>query len=163
AADHSGSIVVDVPFGVRGGVPLAREGGAFDPEAQVLATADGHPRAVGYLSRLPESTLMAVRRDPFYARLLSAQGQPPRPTPGGRPAASPRRPPAPTAPPRGSRPPAPRPAGWTSAGSSSGSDRRTCSPTWRRPASTSPTPPTAPWCTGWRRAESPRAGREARP
>jgi hypothetical protein len=76
AADHSGSIVVDVPFGVRGGVPLAREGGAFDPEAQVLATADGHPRAVGYLSRLPEPTLLAVRRNPFYAGLLSAQGQP---------------------------------------------------------------------------------------
>jgi hypothetical protein len=76
AADHSGSIVVDVPFGVRGGVPLAREGGAFDPEAQVLATADGHPRAVGYLSRLPERTLMAVRRNPFYAGLLNAQGQP---------------------------------------------------------------------------------------
>src|SRR6266851_3867945 len=55
AADHSGSIVVDVPFGVRGGVPLAWEGGVFNPEAQVLATADGHPRAVGYLSRLPES------------------------------------------------------------------------------------------------------------
>src|SRR6266581_9185154 len=50
--------------------------GAFDPEAQVLATADGHPRAVGYLSRLPEPTLMAVRRNPFYAGLLSAQGQP---------------------------------------------------------------------------------------
>ncbi len=76
AADHSGSIVVDVPFGVRGGVPLAREGGRFDPEAQVLATADGHPRAVGYLSRLPEPTLMAVRRNPFYAGLMSAQGQP---------------------------------------------------------------------------------------
>ena len=76
AADHSGSIVVDVPFGVRGGVPLAREGDQFDPEAQVLATADGHPRAVGYLSRLPERTLMAVRRNPFYAGLLSAQGQP---------------------------------------------------------------------------------------
>jgi hypothetical protein len=76
AADHSGSIVVDVPFGVRGGVPLAREGDQFDPEAQVLATADGHPRAVGYLSRLPESTLMAVRRNPFYAGLLNAQGQP---------------------------------------------------------------------------------------
>jgi len=76
AADHSGSIVVDVPFGVRGGVPLAHEGDAFDPEAQVLATADGHPRAVGYLSRLPPSTLMAVRRNPFYAGLLSAQGQP---------------------------------------------------------------------------------------
>ncbi len=55
AADHSSSIVVDVPFGVRGGVPLPGEGAAFDPESQVLATADGHPRAVGYLSRLPES------------------------------------------------------------------------------------------------------------
>jgi len=76
AADHSGSIVVDVPFGVRGGVPLTREGGAFDPEAQVLATADGHPRAVGYLSRLPEETLLSVRRNAFYAGLLSAQGQP---------------------------------------------------------------------------------------
>ncbi len=76
AADHSGSIVVDVPFGVRGGVPLAREGGAFNPEAQVLETADGHPRAVGYLSRLPEPTLLAVRRNAFYAGLLSAQGQP---------------------------------------------------------------------------------------
>jgi hypothetical protein len=76
AADHSGSIVVDVPFGVRGGVPLTREGGAFDPEAQVLATADGHPRAVGYLSRLPEKTLMSVRRNAFYAGLMSAQGQP---------------------------------------------------------------------------------------
>jgi len=76
AADHSGSIVVDVPFGVRGGVPLTREGGAFDPEAQVLATADGHPRAVGYLSRLPEGTLMSVRRNAFYAGLMSAQGQP---------------------------------------------------------------------------------------
>jgi hypothetical protein len=76
AADHSRSIVVDVPFGVRGGVPLAREGGTFNPEAQVLETADGHPRAVGYLSRLPEPTLWAVRRNPFYAGLLSAQGQP---------------------------------------------------------------------------------------
>ena len=76
AADHSSSIVVDVPFGVRGGVPLPNEGGAFDPEAQVLATADGHPRAIGYLSRLPEPTLAAVRRHPFYAGLLTAQGQP---------------------------------------------------------------------------------------
>jgi hypothetical protein len=76
AADHSASIVVDVPFGIRGGVPLPGEGDAFDPEAQVLATADGHPRAVGYLSRLPEPTLAAIRRHPFYAGLLTAQGQP---------------------------------------------------------------------------------------
>ncbi len=76
AADHSSTIVVDVPFGVRGGVPLPDEGAAFDPESEVLATADGHPRAVGYLSRLPQSTLAAIRREPFYAGLLTAQGQP---------------------------------------------------------------------------------------
>ena len=76
AADHSASIVVDVPFGIRGGVPLPGEGARFDPDAQVLATADGHPRAVGYLSRLPEPTLAAIRRHPFYAGLLTAQGQP---------------------------------------------------------------------------------------
>jgi hypothetical protein len=75
AADHSSSIVVDVPFGVRGGVPLPNEGAAFDPDAEVLATADGHPRAVGYLSRLPVPTLTAIRRQPFYAGLLTAQGQ----------------------------------------------------------------------------------------
>lgn len=75
AADHSSSIVVDVPFGVRGGVPLPDEGAAFDPESEVLATADGHPRAVGYLSRLPQPTLAAIRREPFYAGLLTAQGQ----------------------------------------------------------------------------------------
>ena len=44
---------MDVPFGVRGGVPLPGEGAAFDPEAEVLATADGHPRAIAYLSRMP--------------------------------------------------------------------------------------------------------------
>jgi hypothetical protein len=56
-------------------VPIPGEGDAFDPEAEVLATADGHPRAVGYLSRLPEQTLAAIRRHPFYAGLLTAQGQ----------------------------------------------------------------------------------------
>jgi hypothetical protein len=75
AADHSNSIVVDAPFGVRGGVPLPGEGAPFDPESQVLATADGHPRAIGYLSRLPEPTLAAVRKHPFYAGLMTAQGQ----------------------------------------------------------------------------------------
>jgi hypothetical protein len=74
AADHSASLVVDVPFGVRGGIPLPGEGAAFNPEAQVLATADGHPRAIGYLSRLPPQTLAAIRRNAFYAGLLTAQG-----------------------------------------------------------------------------------------
>jgi hypothetical protein len=40
AADHSHSIVVDVPFGIRGGLPVA--GRPFPPESMVLATADGH-------------------------------------------------------------------------------------------------------------------------
>jgi hypothetical protein len=64
---------VDVPFGIRGGVPLPGEGPPFNPEAQVLATADGHPRAVGYFSRLPAPTLAAIRRHAFYAGLLKAQ------------------------------------------------------------------------------------------
>jgi hypothetical protein len=76
AADHSASIVVDAPFGIRGGIPLPWEGAAFDPESQVLATADGHPRAVAYLSRIPGGTLAGIRRNPFYAGLLSAQGAP---------------------------------------------------------------------------------------
>ena len=76
AADHSGSIVVDVPLGVRSAVPLPDEGAAFNPEAEVQATADGHPRAVAYISRLPESTLAAVKRHPFYAGLFEAQRDP---------------------------------------------------------------------------------------
>ncbi len=76
AADHSSSLVVDIPFGVRGGVPLAGEGAAFYPEDQVLATADGHPRAVAYLSRLPAPTLAAIRKNAFYMGLLTATRQP---------------------------------------------------------------------------------------
>ena len=76
AADHSGSIVVDVPFGVRSAVPLPDEGAGFNFEAMMQATADGHPRSVAYVSRLPESVLAAVKRHPFYADLLNAQQQP---------------------------------------------------------------------------------------
>ncbi len=76
AADHSSSVVVDVPFGIRGGIPLPGEGPAFNPEAQVLATADGHPRAIAYLSRIPGPVLMAIKRNAFYAGLLTAEGQP---------------------------------------------------------------------------------------
>jgi 4-amino-4-deoxy-L-arabinose transferase-like glycosyltransferase len=73
AADHSASIVVDVPFGIKGGVPDKHGGAQFSPEAQVLATADGHPRAVAYLARVPAATLAGIRAEPFYAGLLSAQ------------------------------------------------------------------------------------------
>jgi len=76
AADHSGSIVVDIPFGVRSALPLPDEGAGFNPEAEVLATADGHPRAIAYISRLPESEEAAIRRHAFYAYLLDAQQAP---------------------------------------------------------------------------------------
>jgi hypothetical protein len=71
AADHSRSIVVDVPFGIRGGTYIY--GGAFDPDAQVLATADGHPRAVGYISRVPVQTLDGIRKHAFYSQLVARQ------------------------------------------------------------------------------------------
>jgi len=71
-ADHSGSLVVDVPFGIRGGTN--RYGAAFDPEAQVLATADG-PSARGCLP-LPEfraRRLPEYASTPFFARLVATQ------------------------------------------------------------------------------------------
>ena len=72
AADHSSSIVVDVPFGIRGGLP-GRFGARIEPESLVLASSDGHPRAISYTSWIPLPTLRAVRRHPFYARLAAAQ------------------------------------------------------------------------------------------
>jgi hypothetical protein len=74
AADHSSSVVVDIPFGIRGGIPLPGEGAAFNPEDQVLATADGHPRAIAYLSRIPAPTLAAIRKNAFYLGLLTIEG-----------------------------------------------------------------------------------------
>jgi hypothetical protein len=71
AADHSGSIVVDVPFGIRGGVGMRGE--PFAPESQVLATADGHPLAVGNLSRIPPATDIGIHNEPFYADLMTVQ------------------------------------------------------------------------------------------
>jgi len=71
AADHSHSIVVDVPFGIRGGLPVA--GRPFPPESMVLATADGHPLADAYVSRVPSATLTGITTRPFYAALLRIQ------------------------------------------------------------------------------------------
>jgi hypothetical protein len=71
AADHSHAIVVDVPFGIRGGLPVT--GRPFPPESMVLATADGHPLADGYASRIPSATLAGIAQRPFYAALLRLQ------------------------------------------------------------------------------------------
>jgi hypothetical protein len=70
AADHSHSIVVDAPFGLRGGVPLY--GGQFAPQSLVLATADGHPRAVSYTSWVPAATIRGIKKHPFYTLLVSS-------------------------------------------------------------------------------------------
>jgi len=70
AADHSGSIVVDVPFGIRG---IPWYGKAISPLALVLATADGHPRADSYTSWVPRSTLAGIRGHAFYAGLAAAR------------------------------------------------------------------------------------------
>ena len=72
AADHSASIVVDVPFGIRGGLPK-RFGGKIEPQALALASSDGHPRAISYTSWIPAPTIRGVQRHPFYARLVAAQ------------------------------------------------------------------------------------------
>jgi hypothetical protein len=74
AADHSRSVVVDVPFGIRGGLPV--DGGAFPPQTMVLATADGHPLGDAFISRIPQATLAGIAARPFYAGLMNAQGGP---------------------------------------------------------------------------------------
>ena len=69
AADHSSSIVVDFPFGIRGGPPIW--GPAFNPQAQVMATADGHPLANGLISRVPAATLTGMQHEPFFAGIVN--------------------------------------------------------------------------------------------
>jgi len=71
AADHSGSVVLDIPFGLRGGLPLY---GSHLPNAALLiATADGHPRAISYSAFEPPPTIAGIARHPFYAQLVRVQ------------------------------------------------------------------------------------------
>lgn len=71
AADHSNSIVVDVPFGLGGG--LGTYGDEVSPHALVEATADGHPRAVSDTSWEPATTVSAIRAHAFYRDLVAAE------------------------------------------------------------------------------------------
>jgi len=70
AADHSGSIVVDVPFGQY---VVPQWGENPDAQAILLATEDGHPRAFTYSSWVPTRTLTAMQRHQFYFQLNQAQ------------------------------------------------------------------------------------------
>jgi hypothetical protein len=71
AADHSNSVVVDVPFGING-IPK-QYGKITSPLALVLATADGHPRAVSYTSWTVPKTINGIRGHAFYAGLVAAR------------------------------------------------------------------------------------------
>ena len=87
AADHSQSVVVDLPFGMRGGIPVY--GAPFFPKALVMATADGHPRAIAYTSRVPQPTIAAIGAHPFYSNLIYIQHEVPLVCPWALPAVSP--------------------------------------------------------------------------
>ena len=102
AASHRDSIVVDVPYGLRGGIP--QYGGRFAAEALVLATADGHRRAIAYVSRIPAPTLHAIQKHAFYLGLIHTQHYTPQPQNARLPASGPA---AQVPPPLWARPPAP--------------------------------------------------------
>jgi hypothetical protein len=84
AADRSGSVVLDIPFGLRGGIPVW--GVPFFPKALVMATEDGHPRSIAYISRVPRNTIDAVAAHHFYSYLVTVQHQRPRVCPWALPA-----------------------------------------------------------------------------
>jgi hypothetical protein len=71
ADDFSSSVVVDIPFGLRDGIPLY--GSGVNARSLLMATADGHPRAISYTSWVPRHTTAGIRAHPFYARLNAAQ------------------------------------------------------------------------------------------
>jgi hypothetical protein len=68
-ADHGNSIVVDVPFGLRGGLSLT--GSQMAVPALLIATHDGHPRADGYISWVPQNTVAGIYGHPFYRYLMT--------------------------------------------------------------------------------------------
>ena len=73
--DHSNSIVVDVPFGQRGGVGATGSAGA--PNALLIATHDGHPRAMSYSGWVPQTTTAEIAKHAFYRYLMYVENPPP--------------------------------------------------------------------------------------
>jgi hypothetical protein len=71
ARDQTRSIVVDIPFGERGGV--AAIGSPIPPDALVLATSDGHRRAISYTSWVPGPTITGITRHAFYRYLMDVE------------------------------------------------------------------------------------------
>jgi hypothetical protein len=70
-SDHSNSVVLDVPFGLRGGLSLI--GSGISERSLLLATEDGHPRAVSYTAWVPKPTIKAIQAHAFYWYLMTSQ------------------------------------------------------------------------------------------
>lgn len=70
-ADHSHSIVLDVPWGLRGGLRLI--GSGISERMFVLATEDQHPRAASYTAWVPLPTINAIEAHPFFKYLMKYQ------------------------------------------------------------------------------------------
>lgn len=69
AADHSDSVVVDIPLVVRG--PSRFGGAPASGYGLVLAAEDGHPRAMSYTAGVPKRTITGMEGHAFYADLVA--------------------------------------------------------------------------------------------
>ncbi|MGN6795381.1 MAG: hypothetical protein ACTHJW_23575, partial [Streptosporangiaceae bacterium] len=69
--DHGRSIVVDVPFGLRGGVGVT--GQPISPSALLIATHDEHPRSIAYTAWVSKLTNKGIAKHAFYRYLYVAE------------------------------------------------------------------------------------------
>ena len=69
--DHSRSIVVDVPFGLRGGVGVT--GQPIAPSALMIATHDEHQRAIAYTAWVSKLANKGIAKHAFYRYLYVAE------------------------------------------------------------------------------------------
>lgn len=77
-ADHSNSTVLDVPWGLRGGLRLI--GSGISERMFVLATEDQHPRAASYTAWVPLPAITAIEAHPFFQYLMQYQSSTTYPT-----------------------------------------------------------------------------------
>jgi hypothetical protein len=69
--DHTQSIVVDVPYGLRGGVGIT--GQPIAPSALLIATHDRHPRAIAYTAWVSKAANKGIAKHAFYRYLYVAE------------------------------------------------------------------------------------------
>ena len=69
--DHSRSIVVDVPYGLRGGVAVT--GAEIAPNAMLIATHDHHPRAISYTAWVSKAAIDGIGTHAFFRNLYIAE------------------------------------------------------------------------------------------